>query len=342
MTAVRTNVVKDPAARAAFVQGVTALKAEPVRQDGRTVTTADLGIPELAPGTGPQPLSTYDLFVLWHHRTMMIATPAGSGRNAAHQGPVFLPWHRLMLLLLERNIARVLGDPDFGLPYWDWAEDGELPVAAQPTAPLWDGTPAGIGGDGDAGGVVRDGAFGAGGAFRVRLWSDEFGNLFAVDRPLRRRLGRSALAPRLPRAQHVRAALARADYDVPDWDADPATGGFRNSLEGWRDLPGARRPNLHNRVHVWVGGDMSPATSPNDPVFHLNHCFVDRVWAAWQARPGSRGYRPPDTAPAELFRHRPADPLFSLFRRDAAGTPWLVRDMFDVSAAYAYDSLAVA
>jgi tyrosinase len=156
---------------------------------------------------------------------------------------------------------------------------------------------------------------------------------------LRRRLGRSTVAPRLPREEHLTAALAEADYDEPEWDADPATPGFRNVIEGWPDLPGWRRPNLHNRVHVWVGGDMSPATSPNDPVFFLNHCFVDRAWAAWQARPGDRGYRPPDTAPAELFRHRPADPLFSVFRRDAAGTPWLVRDMFDVSAVYTYDSL---
>ena len=342
MTAVRTDVVKDPAARAAFVTGVSALKAEPLRQAGRTLTTADLGIPELTPGTGTQPLSTYDLFVLWHHRTMMIATPAGSGRNAAHQGPVFLPWHRLMLMLLERNIARVLGEPDFGLPYWNWAEDGELPPAAQPTAPLWDRTPAGLGGDGDADGVVRDGAFGAATAFRVRLWSDEFGDLFAVRRPLRRRFGRSAVAPRLPRIPHVRAALAAEPYDAPGWDSDPATPGFRNTVEGWPDLPGSRRPNLHNRVHVWVGGDMSPATSPNDPVFFLNHCFVDRIWAAWQARPGDRAHRPPDSAPAALFRHRPSDPLFSLFRRDAEGTPWLVRDMADVSSVYTYDSLAVA
>jgi len=25
-------------------------------------------------------------------------------------------------------------------------------------------------------------------------------------------------------------------------------------------------------------------TSPDDPVFFLHHCFVDKVWADWQAR----------------------------------------------------------
>lgn len=27
---------------------------------------------------------------------------------------------------------------------------------------------------------------------------------------------------------------------------------------------------------------MGPGTSPNDPIFYLNHCNVDRIWAKWQ------------------------------------------------------------
>ena len=44
-------------------------------------------------------------------------------------------------------------------------------------------------------------------------------------------------------------------------------------------------------VHVWIGGDMGPGTSPNDPAFFLNHCNVDRIWEAWMASKG-RIYRP--------------------------------------------------
>src|SRR5829696_1697483 len=43
---------------------------------------------------------------------------------------------------------------------------------------------------------------------------------------------------------------------------------------------------MHNQVHVWIGGDMGPATSPNDPVFYLNHCNVDRIWEAWLVNQG--------------------------------------------------------
>lgn len=30
-------------------------------------------------------------------------------------------------------------------------------------------------------------------------------------------------------------------------------------------------------------GRMTPMTSPDAPVFFLHHCFVDKVWADWQA-----------------------------------------------------------
>jgi tyrosinase len=347
MATVRTNVVKDPVARAAYIDGVNGLKAELVTDSqGRQVTTADLNIPGAGPAIGAQPLSTYDMFVLWHYVTMMTPTPTGAARNAAHQGPVFLPWHRLMLMLLEANIARVLGRPTFGLPYWDWAQDGELPPAAQPTAALWTAAD-GIGGDGDAAGEVQDGPFGAATPFRIAIVSNNAGNIFAVNRPLNRRL--RSVRPqsggqrwRLPTKAAVSAALNETPYDTFPWDSDSRTPGFRNGVEGWQRLL-TGPPNLHNLVHVWIGGDMAPATSPNDPVFYLNHCNVDRIWAAWQATPGDRPYLPNDAESATLFRHRTSDPLLSpFFQRDAAGTPWLVSDMFDVSAVYTYDSLDVA
>jgi hypothetical protein len=66
-----------------------------------------------------------------------------------------------------------------------------------------------------------------------------------------------------------------------------STGSFRNAMEGW--LPTVDAPHLHNRTHVWVGGTMSDGRSPNDPVFFLHHCNIDRQWARWQFRhPGQQ------------------------------------------------------
>lgn len=312
---VRRNIVASATARDGFVQAVRALD-----QEFLGVSSAGLGI------TGPDTqLSTWDLFVLWHYYTMNIATPAGSSRNAAHRGSVFLPWHRWMLLLLELHMQRVLGDSDFGLPYWDWAADGDQPAAQQPSLPIW--SAANLGGDGFP---ITTGPFAFDvddpASFRVRVWENVFtGGLETTDRSLRRQLGQQVST--LPTTDQVSDALTLVTYDQSPFSA--ASSGFRNRLEGWTQAPG-----LHNRVHVWVGGDMGPGTSPNDPVFFLNHCNVDRIWEAWMVDNG-RVYRPLDDAGAELFRHRLSDPLVSMLTSSAP----IVSDMLDVSTFYTYDAL---
>ena len=37
-----------------------------------------------------------------------------------HNGPTFLPWHRLFMVQMEEELGEAL-------PYWDWTEDAELP-----------------------------------------------------------------------------------------------------------------------------------------------------------------------------------------------------------------------
>ncbi len=320
---IRRDIRSDDGARDAYVQGVIRLK-----QEDTGLTTGDFRIPGFA-GTPPQPLSTWDLFVLWHLVAMNTSTPPGADRNAAHVGPVFLPWHRWMLLLLEANLQRVLRDAGFGLPYWDWAADGDGSVDEQPQAPVWKREC--MGGDGSAGSepFVTTGPFAADSGFRVRVWSDEEGRVWAVDRPLRRRF-RAGEGLGLPTTADVKAALELLPYDTEPWDRN--SDGFRNRLEGW-----TRPTGLHNLVHVWARGDMEAATSPNDPVFYLNHCNVDRLWAAWQAEHPDAPYLPGDDAPGDLLRHRLSDPMVAFFT-DTAATP---ADMLDVSSIYTYDRLTM-
>ena len=92
----------------------------------------------------------------------------------------------------------------------------------------------------------------------------------------------------LPTEEDLALAMGEIFYDTPNFNSGPFTIGFRNRLEGWVTQRGDSRvktagSQLHNRVHVWVGGSMLRMTSPNDPVFFLHHCFVDKVWADWQA-----------------------------------------------------------
>ncbi len=94
----------------------------------------------------------------------------------------------------------------------------------------------------------------------------------------------------LPTQTDVNAALGETPYDTSPWNSTTSPS-HRNRLEGWN---GSR---LHNQVHVWVGGDMAQDTSPNDPVFFLHHCNIDRLWAQWQARNSNQGYTPTSRGP---------------------------------------------
>jgi tyrosinase len=87
-------------------------------------------------------------------------------------------------------------------------------------------------------------------------------------------------------------------------------------------------------VHVWIGGDMSPSTSPNDPVFYLNHCNIDRIWEKWLTSRG-RTYVPDPMADASLAGHRIDDPISS----PIGGGTLTPRQVLDVSTIYTYDVL---
>src|SRR5439155_3634604 len=214
---VRHNILNDKAAREGFIEGVLALNREQANVD-----TARLGI------AGPNTtLTTWDLFVLWHYFTMQTPTPPASERNAAHRAPVFLPWHRWMLLLLETQLQRVLNSADFGLPYWDWTADGDQPGPQQPALELWQHL-------GGTGFPITDGPFAFNAAdpqcFRVRVAEDvRTGQLRATNRGLWRDLAQDGSVRTLPTSGGLAASLGQGRYDDSPYDRTSMTS-FRNLL----------------------------------------------------------------------------------------------------------------
>jgi tyrosinase len=320
MVTIRKNILSDEDSRNKYINGVKLLKNDFLRPDWP---------------------NTYDIFVYWHHRAMMFFTPGGPNptpgqgdRNAAHNGPAFLPWHRWMLILLENHLQRVMSDPNFGLPYWDWSVDGELPPPQQPLAPIWSNDYLG-----GSGSPVTNGPFNEG-SWKVNVVGIQGGVLSPVNRGLSRELGVDS--QRLPTKAEVRAAVNRGEpnvqYDSEPWNVNST--GFRNELEGW-----INGPQLHNLVHVFVGGDMGASSSPNDPAFYLNHCNVDRIWAAWQQRHGNPPYLPGGNTPDELLYHRLNDRLRpittnQLFDPLYRGNVTPVQ-LLDTSALYVYETLTI-
>jgi tyrosinase len=302
MAVVRQNVLTSPHTPD-FVRGVIDLGSRPT-----SITPAQLNaspIVQQTPaarirGTAAElgrPLSWWDLFAWWHVVAMSWPTPGGG--NRAHGGPIFAPWHRMYLRRLEEAIQSVTGATDFGLPYWDWAADGQLSAAAQLSAPIWSQV-------GPSQGQITSGPFGQ---LRVRLVTNPVDRQIYVvpARPISRNAG--GASPTLPSRADQTNTLNDRTYDRPDWSL--GANSFRNKLEGWRDAqdPPRQPPRMHNRVHVFVGGSMLPASSPNDPVFFLNHCNVDRQWEAWLTARG-RTYVP--GAGQGPSGHRANDPMFSI------------------------------
>lgn len=253
-------------------------------------------------------------------------------RNAAHRGPAFLPWHRQYLSHLEGMLPA-----GTTVPYWPWEQDETL--ADWSAAPVW--TSAYLGSV-DGVGQVQDGPFAA---WQPRVYNSLTGTFSTAARPLERDFD----TPNgyLPSQAQVDHALTYVDYDVTPWWTNSASTGFRNRLEGFLEIvgdPSAALSHMHNTVHIWVGGDMGPGTSPNDPVFFLHHCNVDRIWAKWQeARRIATGssyeaaYQPQSGGPPG---HNRGD---SLFPWDGSAFPTRsIEDQLDLTAQqFVYDDVPI-
>jgi tyrosinase len=199
-------------------------------------------------------LGIYDNFVVQHRDALLGAEPA-------HHGPGFLPWHREFLLRFEDTLQEI--NQKVTLPYWDWTVDNS------PSPPLWDKDFMGGNGDSTQDDKVTTGKFAeVNKEWEIRVF-DKNSEPPDPQGPypfLRRALGRP---DQLPTPTLVNDVMKLVPYDPP-----PRNGtSFRQALED----------DVHSLVHQWVGPSMLSICSPNDPVFWLHHCNVDRLWARWQS-----------------------------------------------------------
>ena len=219
---------------------------------------------------------TYQQFVDSHAMTMMTQTlypgESGTQRNAAHRGPVFGPWHREAVWELEAALRAV--DPTVSLPYWPFEQD-----AGQGTPRIFSAAYFGSDGNRAQNDRVTDGPFASWNIVR-RIARDPDG------------------ATTLPTQAQVNALMSIPNYDTGSY-SEFSQNSFRNALEGWVG-PNTDR-NMHNRVHSYIGGDMSGSNGMNrivnDPVFWMLHANVDRIYWQWQQIHGENVYVPAGTAP---------------------------------------------
>lgn len=271
-------------------------------------------------------LSYYDQFVQWHHLSSLCVDDAGHA-HVSHMNLSFLAWHRMFVYRFEEALREVSGQ-DITVPYWDWADpDSVASVFADDF----------MGGEGDPmdSYLVKDGPFRDWELTVIPATPVPGSHIPRLVRKFNTHYDANPMTMmptiefKLPDPAEVEALYEIEQFNSAPYDISvDATKNFQLHLEGWIGyqsmacdpsfmvmvpVPGPESHDvLHSQVHPWVAGlqlgatpedtpfirgTMAWSTSPNDPVFFLNHANVDRIWHKWQERHGKDNYAPTTDGP---------------------------------------------
>jgi tyrosinase len=208
----------------------------------------------------------------------MTAMMVGHMPNWGHLSAAFCPCHRVLLYHFESELRSI--DSSVALSYWDWTDH-------ESTSAVFSQELLGSNGR-ESDGQVMDGPFAyASGQWTVVVKDDQTNPDY-----LQRRFGADATALALPNKQR-NPIMALSVYDEAPWyDSERRSTQQRAHVD---ELFRFRLEyDLHNLVHRYIGGDMALASSPNEPVFWLHHCNLDRLWSIWEGSAGTSSPYQPD------------------------------------------------
>lgn len=214
--------------------------------------------------------------------------------DGGHGGPGFLPWHREYLLRIEQDLQSASGNPNLSIPYWDWTD----------VTTTFDiiFTDEFLGQYDNSGQIeVTNAKFAINDQWKLDqrvampMIIDLVFDSNATVPTLGENLVRNFLARgNLPKKSTVEFVLEASNYAE-----------FRERIEAGA----SPHPRTHNYMHGWVGGVMGSHASPYDPIFMLNHGFIDMLWALWQSlgHHGSVNYTTSSNPP---YGHGLTDPMW--------------------------------
>ncbi|XP_075488506.1 polyphenol oxidase I, chloroplastic-like [Primulina tabacum] len=174
-----------------------------------------------------------------------------------HNSWLFFPFHRWYLYFYERILGKLINDPSFALPFWNWDNPKGMtipPMFNNPNAAIFDEKrnqanlpPA----------VVDLGLTGSTDPLQV------VSNNLTV----------------------MYTEMIRGNSTVTDFMGQPYREGTAVNPG-----PGASERGSHTSVHAWVGDPRQPSgedlgnfySAGRDPLFYCHHGNVDRMWTLWQ------------------------------------------------------------
>ncbi|XP_057812292.1 polyphenol oxidase I, chloroplastic-like [Salvia miltiorrhiza] len=181
-----------------------------------------------------------------------------------HNSWTFFPFHRWYLYFYERILGELIGDPTFGLPYWDWdnPKGMQLPqIFDNESSSLYD--------------VNRDPAHHNPALVTLTLTNPP------VTDPVQ------IISNNLTQ---MYSEMIGSVSSATDFMGQPYRAGDSPPAGA---LAGTSERGSHTGVHVWTGNpandfreDMGNFYSAGrDPAFYSHHANVDRMWSIWKSIP---------------------------------------------------------
>ncbi|KAM3709941.1 hypothetical protein ACJW31_02G212900 [Castanea mollissima] len=206
-----------------------------------------------------------------------------------HNSWLFFPFHRYYLYFYEKILGKLIGDPTFALPFWNWDSPPgmQLPaIFADPKSPLYDS--------------LRN----ANHQPPTLLDLDYNGTDVSTTNQDQLSSNLNIMYRQMVSNGKNAKLFFGSAYRAGD-EADPGAGAIEN-------IP-------HGPVHIWCGDTSQPNledmgnfySAARDPIFFAHHSNVDRMWAVWKTLGGKRtDYTDPDWLNAEfLFYDENAQPV---------------------------------
>uniref|UniRef100_A0A7N0RG09 Tyrosinase copper-binding domain-containing protein n=1 Tax=Kalanchoe fedtschenkoi TaxID=63787 RepID=A0A7N0RG09_KALFE len=183
-----------------------------------------------------------------------------------HESWLFLPFHRWYLYFFERIAGKMLNDPNFAMPYWNWdspAGSNMPPMYTNLNSPLYD--------------AIRNPAH-----YAPRVIDLVFDGVesTATDEE-QHRYNMSLMYKQMITNAKTKDLFFGSAYRAGD-----------------KKSPGAGSIELqpHGGVHAWCCDPKSPNhedmghfySAGRDPIFYAHHSNIDRMWVLWKQLGGKK------------------------------------------------------
>ncbi|KAK9268473.1 hypothetical protein L1049_000224 [Liquidambar formosana] len=200
-----------------------------------------------------------------------------------HSSWLFFPFHRFYLYFYERILGKLIDDPTFALPFWNW--DSRSPHGMQmPTMYTHDKE------------------------------SPLYDNLRSVQHqpptPVDLEYSPNRYIPPPPEDQVHRNLSTMYRQMVSNGNTSSLFLGCAYRA-GDDPCPGAGSIEKvpHNTIHNWCGNEYQPKredmgifySAARDPIFFAHHSNVDRMWTIWKEKLGGKDFNDPDWLDASFL-----------------------------------------